>query len=220
MNKTVELVNEWSKFEEQFPAGGLDEFCRHYLASQKLRGGGSGKAGEGPGDGGGGLGKGSQGPSKAAAFTMATESKLMRLIGRIARLHGGYAIVALEGTPLHSIEEFGLLNTIRQLNEPKKTEAISACLYELSTGTDMLARLRKKGLFVEYDDKADKRSKRLKLTKKGEAILDECHDRVKKLAKTMMGDLREDDQQICIQLLKGVEDKFVGLWQENKWKSL
>ena len=144
----------------------------------------------------------------------------MRLVGRIARLHGGYAMAALEGTPLNSIEEFGLLSTIRQLNEPKKTEAISACLYELSTGTDMLARLRKKGLFVEYNDKADKRSKRLKLTKKGEAVLDDCHGRIKALAKTMMGDLPVDYQQICIQLLKGVEDKFVGLWQENKWKSL
>ncbi len=209
MNKTVFLVNEWSKFEEQFPAGGIDEFCRHYLASQKLRAGGLGKAGEAPV-------KGGEGPG---AFTIPTESRLMRLIGRIARLHGGYAIAALEGTPLNSIEEFGLLSTIRQLNEPKKTEAISACLYELSTGTDMLARLRKKGLFVEYNDKADKRSKRLKLTKKGEAVLDECHDRVRKLAKTMMDDLREDDQKICIQLLKVVEDKFTGLWQENKWKS-
>jgi DNA-binding MarR family transcriptional regulator len=196
MNKTVELVNEWSAFEEQFPAGTIDEFCRHRLARRQLRG-------EGP-----------------ILFPMPTESRLMRLVGRIARLHGGYAIAALEGTPLNSIEEFGLLNTIRQLNEPKKTEAISACLYELSTGTDMLARLRKKGLFVEYNDKTDKRSKRLKLTKKGEAVLDECHDRVKKLAKTMMGDLQEDDQMICIQLLKGVEDKFVALWQENKWKSL
>jgi DNA-binding MarR family transcriptional regulator len=217
MNKTVELVNEWSVFEEQFPAGTIDEFCRHRLARRQLRGeppgSGPGKAGEGPGRAG-------DGPSKGVAFPMPTESRLMRLVGRIARLHGGYAIAALEGTPLNSIEEFGLLNTIRQLNEPKKTEAISACLYELSTGTDMLARLRKKGLFVEYNDKTDKRSKRLKLTKKGETVLNECHERVKKLAKTMMGDLQEDDQMICIQLLKGVEDKFVGLWQENKWKSL
>jgi DNA-binding MarR family transcriptional regulator len=213
MNKTVELVNEWSNFEEQFPAGGIDEFCRHYLASKKLRAGGLSQAVEAPG-------KGGDAPAKAGAFTIPTESRLMRLIGRIARLHGGYAMAALEGTPLNSIEEFGLLSTIRQLNEPKKTEAISACLYELSTGTDMLARLRKKGLFVEYNDKADKRSKRLKLTKKGEAVLNDCHDRVRKLAKTMMGDLREDDQKICIQLLKVVEDKFTGLWQENKWKSL
>jgi DNA-binding MarR family transcriptional regulator len=206
MNKTVELVNAWSAFEEQFPDGSIDEFCRHHLASRQLRM-------EAPG-------KGGEGAAKAGAFAMPPESRLMRLVGRIARLHAGYAMAALEGTPLNSIEEFGLLSTIRQLNEPKKTEAISACLYELSTGTDMLARLRKKGLFTEYNDKADKRSKRLKLTKKGEAVLDECHERVKKLAKTMMGDLREEDQKICIQLLKGVEDKFVGLWQDNKWKSL
>jgi DNA-binding MarR family transcriptional regulator len=206
MNKTVELVNAWSAFEEQFPDGSIDEFCRRHLASRQLRMEAPGKDGEGAG--------------KAGAFAMPPESRLMRLVGRIARLHAGYAMAALEGTPLNSIEEFGLLSTIRQLNEPKKTEAISACLYELSTGTDMLARLRKKGLFTEYNDKADKRSKRLKLTKKGEAVLDECHERVKKLAKTMMGDLREEDQRICIQLLKGVEDKFVGLWQDNKWKSL
>jgi len=220
MNKTVELVNEWSAFEQQFPAGSIEEFCRHYLASKKLRGEGPGKPGDGPGKPGESPAKGGEGPAKGGLFNMPTESRLMRLVGRIARLHAGYAMATLEGTPLNSIEEFGLLSTIRQLNEPKKTEAISACLYEGSTGTDMLARLRKKGLFVEYNDKVDKRSKRLKLTKKGEAVLDECHGRVKKLAKTMMGDLPEDDQKICIQLLKGVEDKFVGLYQENKWKSL
>ena len=213
MNNTVELVNAWGAFEEQFPGGSIEEFCRHYLASRQQRGEDPGKPPEGPDKAGGG-------PGKGMAFPMQTESRLMRLVGRIARLHGGYAMAALEGTPLNSIEEFGLLNTIRQLNEPKKTEAITACLYELSTGTDMLARLRKKGLFLEYNDKTDKRSKRLKLTKKGEAVLDECHGRVKNLAKTMMGDLREEDQKICIQLLKGVEDKYVGLWQHNKWKSL
>jgi DNA-binding MarR family transcriptional regulator len=200
MNKTIELVNQWGAFEEQFPTGDLDDFCRHYLASRK-------KEMDHPIRGGGGT------------APLTTDSRLMRLIGRIAKLHSIFATAALEGSALNSIEEFGLLNTIRQLREPKKTEAIYACLYELSTGTDMLARLRKKELFVEYHDKEDKRSKRLKLTKKGEAELDRCHERVKQLASIMMGDLQEDDKKLCIQLLKVVEDKFVGLWQDHKGKS-
>ena len=122
MNKTVELVNAWSAFEEQFPAGTTDDFCRHQLARRQLQaegpgtapagpgkaGEGSGKGADGPAKGGEGAGKGADGPGKGGAFHMPTESRLMRLIGRIARLHAGYAIAALDGTPLNSIEEFGL----------------------------------------------------------------------------------------------------------------
>jgi hypothetical protein len=49
------------------------------------------------------------------------------------KLHSIYAPVALESAGLS------------QMGEPRKTEVIFACLFELSTGTDMLNRLKKRG---------------------------------------------------------------------------
>src|ERR1700722_14183236 len=31
MNKTVELVNAWSAFEEKHPDGNMEDFCRYHL---------------------------------------------------------------------------------------------------------------------------------------------------------------------------------------------
>jgi len=71
---------------------------------------------------------------------------LLKIIGRISRLNMNYANLALEGTELNQIEEFWILVTIRQEKNPKKTEAIYANLFELSSGTDMLARMKKEDL--------------------------------------------------------------------------
>ena len=61
-----------------------------------------------------------------------------------------------------------MLATIHPEKNPKKTEVIYANLFELSSGTDMLNRMKKRGLIKEYDDQVDKRSKRIELTPKGE----------------------------------------------------
>src|SRR5882762_853690 len=155
MNKTVALVNEWGKFEAQHPDGSLTDFCRHYLArqnEQKIKG-----------------------PLVGGVVPQFVDGLLMKLIGRISKLNMSYANMALKGTDLNQIEEFGMLATIKQEKNPKKTEVIYANLFELSSGTDMLARMKKRGLVKEYDDKDDKRSKRLELTAKGEKVMTQCY---------------------------------------------
>jgi len=199
MNKTVELVNHWSAFEQKHPKGNIEDFCRYYLTHERE------KVGETT--------------LQRGLLPQHTDSTLMRLLGRIVKLHSIYTIAALEGTGLNQVEEFALLNTIRFLNEPRKSEVIYTCLHELSTGTDMLNRLKKNGFFTEYDDKEDKRSKRLKLTAKGEKALEKAHSRVKELAEMMFHELNEDDKKLCIQLLKGVEEKFTAIWQGHKGKA-
>lgn len=198
MNKTIELVNCWGKFEEEHPDGNIGDFCRHYLAQQQQE-----KV---------------EGPLVGGVVPYINEGLLLKIIGRISKLNMNYANKALEGTGLHQIEEFGMLLTIRQEKTMKKTEIIYANLFELSSGTDMLNRMKKRGLIKEYDDREDKRSKRVELTAKGEKVVEECKPRIVKNAKMMMIDLTEDDKQLCIQLLKNVEIRFSALWQKHKGK--
>ncbi len=196
MNKTVELVTQWGTFEQQHPEGTIEDFCRHYLAKQqqpKIKG-----------------------PLVGGVVPPISDGLLLKIIGRIHKLNVNYANIALDGTDLNQIEEFGILLTIQQHKNPKKTEVIYANLFELSSGTDMLTRLKKRGLIKEYDDKEDKRSKRIELTPKGEKAIIACFPRIKKMAMMMMHDLTEDDKELCIQLLKNVEIKFSALWQNHK----
>jgi DNA-binding MarR family transcriptional regulator len=198
MNKTIELVNLWGAFEAKHPDGNIDDFCRHHLARQQKT-------------------KGEK-PLVGGVIPPVNDGLLLKIIGRISKLNMSYANLALKGTDLNQIEEFGILLTIQQEKNPKKTEIIYANLFELSSGTDMLNRMKKRGLIKEYMDKEDKRSKRIELTAKGEKVARECKIRIVKNATMIMHDLSNDDKELCIQLLKNVEMKFSSLWQSHKGK--
>jgi DNA-binding MarR family transcriptional regulator len=198
MNKTIALVNEWGDFEARHPDADIDDFCRHYLARQRQQ-----KI---------------KGPIVGGVVPPIADGLLLKLIGRINKLNMSYANAALEGTGLFQVEELGILLTIRQEKNPRKTDIIYANLFELSSGTDMLNRMKKRGLIKEYDDKTDKRSKRIELTAAGEKATGAAMTRMKKVAGMMTNDLTEDDKQLCIQLLKNVEIKYSGYWQQHKGK--
>jgi DNA-binding MarR family transcriptional regulator len=200
MNKTVGLVNEWAAFEEKHPEGNIEDFCRFYLAHKRQQ-------------------KDQvKGPLVGGVVPALTAGLLMKIIGRISKLNMAYANIALAGTGLNQIEEFGILQTIRKEKTPRKTEVIYANLFELSSGTDMLNRMKKRGLIKEYGDLEDKRSKRLELTEKGEAVCRAALSKIESNAKMLLNELKDDDMKLCIQLLKNIEIKFSAQWQKHKGK--
>jgi DNA-binding MarR family transcriptional regulator len=199
MNKTVELVKLWGEFEEKNPGAGIEDFFRYQLTRSR---GHLMSMPEFPG------------------ISITPDSRLMMLIGRIAKMHLVYAGIALEGTGLDQMEEFGMLITIMtHAGDPRKTDAILTNMQELSSGTNMLERLKKKGLIEEYDDETDRRSKRLKLTAEGRKIVPVCRGRVAKLAAMMMHELDDEDKLLIIQLLQGTEAKFMARLARQKGKS-
>ena len=198
MNKTIQLVNEWGSFEAAYPDANIDDFCRYYLATHQHQK--------------------NSGPLTGGVVPPTSEGLLLKMIGRIHKLNMSYANNAIEQTGIRQIEEFGILLTVQQERNPKKSEVIYANLFELSSGTDMLNRLIKRGLIKEYDDKDDKRSKRIELTAAGAKAIELCTARMRKVAGMMTIDLSEDDKQLCIQLLKNIEVKYSALWQQHKDK--
>jgi DNA-binding MarR family transcriptional regulator len=175
LNKAVELVTELAGFDERYPDGSVEDFCRYYLLHKS--------------------GQNKLPNTHVGLAPAAIDFSLMRLIGRISKLHTIYALKATEGTGINSSEEFSLLNSIVSLNEPRKTEAIYTALFELSTGIDMLNRLKKVGFIEEYNDKDDRRSKRVKVTTKGMVALSTCRVRMLKLAEMEFFDLSNDEKE-------------------------
>lgn len=198
MNQTVELVRHWGEFEQKHPKASIDEFCRYYLAHNAQ--------------------KNPDGTLVGGVVPSLKNGLLMKIIDRISKLNMAYANIALKGTELNQIEEFGILQTIRKEKNPKKTEVIYANLFELSSGTDMLNRMKKRGLIKESADKDDKRSKRIELTVKGAEVASSCTKIIEKNAVMLTKDLTGDDTDLCIQLLKNIEVKFSALWQKHKNK--
>jgi len=199
MNKTVELVVEWGAFEKRFPNGSVEEFCRHYLARQK--------------------GQTVKGKMVGGVVPPFNDGLLLKIIGRITKLNIAYANMALKETEVNQLEEFGMLATIAQEVNPRKTDIIYSNLFELSSGTDMLGRLKKRGLIRESNDKEDKRAKRVELTAKGQKVTALCYERITRNARMLIHDLSDDDKELAVHVLKGIEIKFSALWPRHKGRS-
>jgi DNA-binding MarR family transcriptional regulator len=198
MNKTVELVTLWGAFEEKNPDASLEDFFRHSLAARP---------------------KGEPRHEPEGKLIPNLDGKLVILLRRIGKFHIAYSNMGLAGTELSQMEEFGILVTIYNEGNPIKSEAIFNNIMELSSGSNMLIRMKKKGLVTEYADPDDKRVKRLKVTPKGEQTLMAAKDIVLKVAEMMVHDLSDEDKRLCIQLLKPIDRRFSGMYQKQKNKS-
>ncbi|MCW3128037.1 MAG: hypothetical protein JWO03_3695 [Bacteroidetes bacterium] len=198
MNTTVELVNQWAAFEKKYPNGSIEDFCRYQLISKR----------EGV----------VKGKLVGGVVPTNTPGLMFKIIGRIARIHEMYSGIALEKTGVNQIEEFGILLTIDLYKNPRKTEVIYDNLQELSSGTDMVNRLIKRGLVTEHADSEDKRAKRLRLTAAGINAISKAKAGVVSVVEMMTTEMDAEDQLLCIRLLKGLEIKFSERWPKDKGK--
>src|ERR1700753_4098263 len=131
MNKAVELIKLWGDYEEQYPHASIEDFCRHQLSISL---------------------KAEKQIAPEWQLVPDINGQLVILIRKIGKFHIMYSNKALEGTGLDQIEEFGILVIIFNKKNPIKSEVIYDNLLELSSGTNMLTRLKKKGLISEYSD--------------------------------------------------------------------
>jgi len=198
MNTTVELVNLWAAFEKKYPNGTIDDFCRYQLISKREVAG--------------------CGKLVGGVVPNVTSGLMFKIIGRLSRMHAMYAGLALHGTGVNQIEEFGVLLTIELYKTPRKTEVIYDNLMDLSSGTDMVNRLVKRGFITEHADKTDKRAKRLQLTPGGLKVIEKCKEKIIQQVQMMATGMDTEDQLLCIRLLKDLEIKFSERWQKDKSK--
>jgi DNA-binding MarR family transcriptional regulator len=187
MDETIRLIQYWSDFKDRHPQGSIEEFCKNYVSVLK-------KAT----------------PSKAANFKGMippdANALLIKLIGRIAQCYKLYATAGLaEVGGLKQIEDFYFLNAIVQLKEVRKTDVITTLLFEVSSGMDIINRLRDKGLIEERASGSDKRARLLRPTEKGETVLQECYRQLAIANDMIWKEMSPEDKILCIELLRKTE---------------
>ncbi|MBN8826381.1 MULTISPECIES: MarR family winged helix-turn-helix transcriptional regulator [unclassified Spirosoma] len=198
MNKAVELLNRWASYEEENPKADLVQFCQAYLVSQQPK-------------------------TSLATFWQSPvppnkASMLIKLIGRISKLHTLHALAAFKECGLNSFDEFLYLSSIAYMTNPKKTDVITAHFSELSSGLLILDRLKKSGLILEQGDALDKRTKRLTITSKGQNQLEICYQKLNEVNQMYFGNLTEEQVELGNQLLQPIEAKLAQQWLEAKMK--
>ena len=125
------------------------------------------------------------------------ENHFLDMISRIARLHEFYIRKFLYNLPINTRLEFVFLYTIDLMGCAKKTEVINVHLVEFTTGMDIIKRLLNQGLIIESLNEADKRSKLVRTTEEGKAVLNKS--------------LRQMDSE---------KDMFLACISPNKWKKI
>lgn len=98
---------------------------------------------------------------------------------------------------LHSIDDFLYLQNVKFFANITKTKACELMLQEVTTGVDIIKRLLKNEFLIEEVNSTDKREKLLKISAKGEAVINSLYMDFFKIPDTL-GNLGEDERQTLL----------------------
>src|SRR5687768_819826 len=124
MEEVITILQLWSAYQKDHPKSEFEDFCRFYLTSQKIK---------------------TFKPVEAKAAPFDTNSRFMMTVSRTILAFWVYMRIALKDTPLPSIENIMFCSALNNLGESRKTDVINYAMMEISTGTDILNRLIKRG---------------------------------------------------------------------------
>jgi DNA-binding MarR family transcriptional regulator len=124
------------------------------------------------------------------------------LINRISRLLRLYAKKALEplGVDL-TLEEWTMLVGVRKSASMRMSDAISMSVLGSTTGSEMLRRLKRDGYVEEFPNPADRRSKLVRLTAKGQRVLETTYGAMLQIGEHLCSVLPTAEQHQLAQLL-------------------
>jgi DNA-binding MarR family transcriptional regulator len=129
------------------------------------------------------------------------EGRMGFMLGYLQKFSQLYSRPLLNEIGLAGIEEFGFLANLHALGTPNKTELCHASVRELTTGMEFIRRLVKMGLAEEYIDPDDRRSKRVRITAKGEAVAYAAYRQMQQMSIEMFAILDDEEKQQLWRLL-------------------
>ncbi len=196
MKEITKLVNEWDAFENEHPDSSIEDFCQYYIVRKKQQEINSQVVSEG--------------------LIPQIEAALGRLFGRLNAINAWYFKHSTKRDKDIDLASFGLLNSVFLKKETQKSEAINSIFMEFSTGNDILARLKKKGLIEERNDPNDKRAKLVKLSAKGQKAVLSYRRELARIAQFMYGEMNIEEKKVIFSLLSNIDMKHSDLISENR----
>lgn len=142
---------------------------------------------------------------KAPTAIAQEDGLLLQLLGFFNRYVRGYARKALEGSPLHTIDEYAYLAAVQAAGSLTKSALIQQQRHEKPTGMEIIKRLLELNLLVQADDPADRRSKRLTLTSEGTQLVDALAPNMQQVGRITAGNLNPLERVQLLQLLQKLE---------------
>jgi DNA-binding MarR family transcriptional regulator len=110
---------------------------------------------------------GGQAQGPAAPFASNIDMQITMLLLHLARHVKSHSRKVLSSIGLVSLDDFQFLLLLSTSESMTKSELIGTGAMEFSSGIEVIKRLLKRGLVEEYEDPDDRRSRRVKITRKG-----------------------------------------------------
>ncbi|MGD9555853.1 MAG: MarR family winged helix-turn-helix transcriptional regulator [Mangrovibacterium sp.] len=144
----------------------------------------------------------------------------MMTVSRTTLAFGVYMRIALKENPMPSIESLMICSALNNLGESRKSDVINYAMLEISTGTDIINRLIKKGFILQRTDISDKRSRLLTLSDQGRTALFQSYQKAAIAREILLAGLTEDDKKLVAHILSPLQEKHSRLSVENKGKTI
>ncbi len=105
-------------------------------------------------------------------------------------------------TPFSSFMDFQFLFVLNEHGDMTKSQLISANNMEMSSGIEVVNRLKKSGWIEEKDNPDDRRSKLINASEEGKAVLEKYRNSGLNIYKSYSGDLEETEKSSVLRSLE------------------
>ena len=140
---------------------------------------------------------------------------LAQHIAHLYRFAKGYTKIALEDSPLTTMDDFIYLGKVMELGHCTKTELIELNAHEKTSGMEIIKRLLKNGFLTQESDPDDGRSKRLTVTPEGKGEFLAALEAMKKSANLVGGPLATVEKLHLLHLLQKLHTFHKPLFAEK-----
>lgn len=214
----IELVNRWAAYSSSTPNADLAGFCLHFLTEQGQQAAptqpriavdetqAQGSAPEGP----------TTEINSPDVLPDRTEARLGGLLGRMAKYAYFYSKKAMQPFDFKGPEDPIYLFVVFQMGAPKKSEVIYEMLAEFASGIDVINRLIRQELLEEFPDIQDRRSKRLRLTPKGVAMVQACYPVMNQVVDVAYSSLTEGEKAVLLQILDKLDRYHTDHYKQSR----
>ncbi len=137
-------------------------------------------------------------------------------LGRMGRFADHYSRKVIPQTELGSIEEFTYLIHLMQTESLTKTELIHGNLHAITSGTEIIKRLLKKGFITQFNDEQDKRSIRVKISVSGRTALMGAFEKLGMITEMVSARLNNGELIQLVNLLKKLDDFHMQVFKESR----
>ncbi len=140
---------------------------------------------------------------------------LSQTIAHLYRFAKSYTKIALEDSPLTTVDDFLYLGKVMELGHCTKTELIEINVHEKTSGMEIIKRLLKDDFLTQEDDPNDGRSKRLSISAAGKKVFFAALEDMKKSANLVGGTLSSVEKLHLMHLLQKLHEFHKPLFAEK-----